>query len=77
MNKPQAVAPLSEAQLDELADLLDSELTPEDCMDLSMLQGYLTAVLLGPEVNSSGVPSRNAWLLRVSALTLATCRLTR
>ena len=59
MNKPQAVAPLSEAQLDELADLLDSDLTPEDCMDLSMLQGYLTAVLLGPEVE----PER--WLAQV------------
>ncbi|MDR3412632.1 MAG: UPF0149 family protein [Formivibrio sp.] len=50
MSKAQANEPMTEAQLDELAQLLDSDLTPEDCMDLSMLQGYLTAVLVGPEV---------------------------
>lgn len=50
MTNAQATEPMTEAQLDELAQLLDSDLTPEDCMDLSMLQGYLTAVLVGPEI---------------------------
>ncbi len=50
MSKTQATEPMTEAQLDELAQLLDSDLTPEDCMDISMLQGYLTAVLVGPEI---------------------------
>lgn len=50
MTKVHAAEPMTEAQLDELAALLDSDLTPEDCMDISMLQGYLTAVLVGPEI---------------------------
>ena len=50
MSYPESAAPMTEAQLDELSALLESDLTPEDCMDISMLQGYLTAVLLGPEV---------------------------
>lgn len=50
MSKAHVVAPMTEAQIDELSELLESDLTPEDCMDISMLQGYLTAVLVGPNV---------------------------
>ena len=53
MTKVSAAEPMTEAQLDELASLLDSDLTPEDCMDISMLQGYLTAVLVGPEITDA------------------------
>lgn len=53
MSKQQIVTPLTEAQLDELAALLDSDLTPEDCMDISMLHGYLTAVLVGPQIEDA------------------------
>lgn len=60
MSKMQAATPMTEAQLDELARLLDSDLTPEDCMDISMLDGYLTAVLVGPPISD---PDR--WLAQV------------
>lgn len=39
---------LSQAELDELADFLDSDLVPDETMDLSMLDGYLTAIAIGP-----------------------------
>lgn len=40
--------PLSEAELDELAQFLESDAVSDECMDLSMLQGFLTALLVGP-----------------------------
>lgn len=40
--------PLSEAELDELDDFLISNVTGEDAMDLSMLDGFLTALAIGP-----------------------------
>jgi uncharacterized protein len=40
--------PLSEAELDELTDFLDSDLVPDDSMDICMLHGYLTAIVIGP-----------------------------
>jgi len=52
--------PLSEAELDRLSELLDSDLTPEDCMDISMLHGYLTALLIGPDL-----PEPEEWLAAV------------
>jgi uncharacterized protein len=52
--------PMSEAELDRLSELLDSDLTPEDCMDISMLQGYLTALLIGPDL-----PDPDEWLAAV------------
>ncbi|UXY16131.1 UPF0149 family protein [Chitiniphilus purpureus] len=51
------VAPLTEAELDELAAFLDSDATPEECMDLSMLHGFVTAVLVSPVE-----PLPEAWL---------------
>ena len=35
--------------LEELAEYLDSDLSPDDCMGLSDLDGYLTAIIVGPE----------------------------
>jgi len=39
---------LTDAELDELDTFLISEATPEECMDLAMMDGFLTALLIGP-----------------------------
>lgn len=52
--------PLSETEFDELSDFLDSDLVPDDSMDVSMLHGYLTAIAIGPVTLS---PSK--WLPKV------------
>jgi len=36
--------------LEELAQYLDSDLSPDDCMGLSDLDGFLTAIVVGPEL---------------------------
>ena len=41
--------PLSDTELDELEAFLASDSVPQDCMDLEMLDGYLTAIVSGPE----------------------------
>ena len=41
--------PLSDAELDELETFLASDAVPEDCMDLEMLDGFLAAIVSGPE----------------------------
>ncbi|MFN3985357.1 MAG: UPF0149 family protein [Rhodocyclaceae bacterium] len=48
---------LDDDDFDELEALLVSEVVPEDCMNLEMLDGYLAAVLVSPTV----VPAA-AWL---------------
>lgn len=40
--------PLSDEELDELDQFLMSDDTPEECMDIAMLDGFLTALLIGP-----------------------------
>src|SRR5262245_29710786 len=40
---------LTEAELSELEGYLASEALPEACMDLEMLDGFLAAVIVGPE----------------------------
>lgn len=42
--------PLSEAELDELSDLLEALPEDRDSFDLPMLEGYLVGLLLQPEV---------------------------
>jgi uncharacterized protein len=50
MTDPRALdEPLTEAELDELEAFLASDAVPQDCMDLEMLDGYLAAVVSGPE----------------------------
>ena len=49
--------PLSEAEFKELDDFLASDATPDECMDISMLDGFLTALVVGP---NTLMPSR--WL---------------
>jgi hypothetical protein len=51
MTDPRALdEPLTDAELDELEVFLASDAVPQDCMDLEMLDGYLTAVVSGPEM---------------------------
>src|SRR4029078_1987468 len=51
MAHPRALdEPLTEAELDQLEAFLASDAVPQDCMDLEMLDGYLAAVVSGPEV---------------------------
>jgi uncharacterized protein len=40
--------PLSDEELDELDQFLMAEGTPEECMDIAMLDGFLTALVIGP-----------------------------
>lgn len=52
--------PLSEEELDELDQFLISDATPEESMDISMLDGFLTALAIGP---STHLPSQ--WLPKI------------
>jgi uncharacterized protein len=50
MTDPRAIdEPLTDAELDEMETFLGSDSVPQDCMDLEMLDGYLTAIVSGPE----------------------------
>lgn len=40
---------ISQAGLKELEEFLLSDKTPDDCMDISMLHGFLTSLVIGPE----------------------------
>ena len=40
--------PLTDEELDELGEFLLSAATPDDAMDISMLDGFLTALAIGP-----------------------------
>ena len=42
--------PLSDVDYDELETFLGSNVVPQDCMDLEMLDGFLTAIVSGPEL---------------------------
>lgn len=44
----EQATPLSETEFDELDNFLMSNATGEDAMDLSMLDGFLTALAIGP-----------------------------
>jgi uncharacterized protein len=50
MADPRALdEPLTDSELDEMEAFLASDAVPQDCMDLEMLDGYLTAIVSGPE----------------------------
>src|SRR6266705_1783678 len=42
--------PLTDVEYDELEAFLGSNAVPQDCMDLEMLDGFLTAIVSGPEL---------------------------
>jgi len=54
------MAPLSDAELDELETFLVSDATSDETMVLEVLDGYLTAIVVGPV---TVMPSQ--WLARV------------
>lgn len=58
-NPQLATAPLSDAEIDQLDELL-AALPGDDVMDVEMLDGYLTALLVTPTL-----PSADAWIPRV------------
>ncbi len=41
--------PLNSAEIKELAEFLTSDETPEECMDISTLDGFLTGLVIGPD----------------------------
>ena len=49
--------PLSDVEINDLAEFLISDVIPEECMDISTLDGFLTGLVIGPD---SIPPSR--WL---------------
>ncbi len=50
-------APLSDREIAELDEFLMSDATPEECMDIVTLDGFLTALVIGP-----GLVPPSAWL---------------
>ena len=56
---PDINRPLSEREIEELSAYFASAYAPDDCMPISMLHGFLSAVLSGPVV----MP--NEWLPRI------------
>jgi uncharacterized protein len=42
--------PLSESEYDDLEAFFGSNAVPQDCMDLEMLDGFLTAIVSGPDL---------------------------
>ena len=47
-SKPPLIEPLSDSEFEELDDILLSEDLPEGCMDAITLEGFLTAIAIGP-----------------------------
>lgn len=48
---------LSDQEIDELDSFLESDVTPGECMDITALDGFLTAVTIGP-----GLPLPSVWM---------------
>ncbi|NTV92761.1 MAG: YecA family protein, partial [Chlorobiaceae bacterium] len=56
------LTPLSIEEFDELESFLVSESTPENCFSsIEMLDGYMTALVVGPEMPSVDVWMSNIW----------------
>lgn len=51
---------MTEAELDELEEFLISDATPENCLDISGLDVFLHAILIGP---TTLMPSR--WMPKI------------
>ncbi len=64
------VAPLSDQEIDELEAFLESDATPHGCMDISAVDGFLTALALGPSVP---LPSR--WMTIIARRTQSSSQL--
>ena len=54
MNPSEQQSPLSNEELEILESFLISDATPEDCLfSIEMVDGYMTALIVGPEVIST------------------------
>jgi uncharacterized protein len=61
--KPAALLslPLSEVEVEELDDFLGSESTPEEAMDVSMMDGFIAAIASGPNLMMPSSMLRWIW----------------
>lgn len=50
MNPGRLDKPLTEKEVEELEQFLASKATPEETMDMSMFDGFLTAIMIGPNL---------------------------
>ena len=57
---PQTNHPLSNEELDRLAEILEDESMPMDILDISGLHGFLTAIIIGPKPMAP-----NEWLPKI------------
>ena len=58
--------PLSESEMTELEEFLISGVTPEECMDISALDGFLTSLVIGPGLVPPSVWIKAIWVAKVS-----------
>jgi uncharacterized protein len=56
--------PLSNEEIHELDIFLMSDATPDECMDIVALDGFLTALAIGPELVSPSVWLPLVWVAR-------------
>ena len=52
---------LSEDELTELEDFLNSDKTPKNCMSLDMLDGLITCIAIGPETIMPSIWMKEIW----------------
>jgi uncharacterized protein len=53
--------PLSESEITELDEFLKSDATPGECMDISAVDGFLTSLVIGPEVVPPSIWLKAIW----------------
>ena len=58
---PGSGQPLTDAEFDELDQFLMSDATPGECMDISMMDGFISALPIGPNMM---MPSQRLPVLR-------------
>jgi len=61
MSMISLTTPLSESKMTELDEFLMSGVTPEGCMDISALDGFLTSLVIGPELVPPSVWLKAIW----------------
>ena len=61
MSMISLTTPLSESEMTELDEFLMSGVTPEGCMDISALDGFLTSLVIGPGLVPPSVWIKAIW----------------
>ena len=54
-------APLSDQEIDEFDIFLESEARPHKCMSITALDGFLTALAIGPSLPGSAESAEHRW----------------